>query len=230
MKFLVEDTNKIDLHIHTECSDGKESFFSIIERAVSLGLECIAFADHNNDYAISFCNVRKLKKECGLKIIRASEISVRYNGKRLHLLAYGYNPIFSKLVLSEVGNRRDRGEPISLVKACKLIHFFGGKAIIAHPFKYKYDGKQLISELLEEGCLDGIECIHSYHTQEEIDYLLDICEKNNLYVSAGSDYHYCGKKIRQLGNQNWLGELPVSESTIEEQLKRAKDKYNTIKR
>ena len=111
-----------------------------------------------------------------------------------------------------------------------MIHLFGGKAIIAHPFKYIYDGKELIEELVEDMDIDGIECIHTYHTQEEIDYLLDICDKYNLYVTAGSDFHDKGRVVRGVDSQAKLSQLVVSKSTIEEQLTKARKKYNVKKR
>lgn len=227
MKYVVEDSNKIDLHIHTNVSDGKESCIEIIRQAINLRLEYISITDHNIDDISSFINESELEDLYNLKIIPGCELSVIHKGKRLHLLAYDYNSLFNKFVIPKIGYMREKGKPITLKKACKLIHLFGGIAIIAHPFKYKCDGKELIEDLLKEKCLDGIECIHSYNTQEEIDYLLNVCEKNNLYVSAGSDYHYGGRLIKGAAEQHTLAELPVSNSTIEEQLKKAKQKYNT---
>jgi len=228
VKFIVENSNKIDMHIHTMCSDGYDGADDILFDAKKRNLTCIAFTDHNCDDAYRFVEVKKLAKNYGIKVMPGCEISVCHNGKRLHLLAYDYNPMFSIFVMPKIRkNRYEKNEIIPLKKARNLIHAFGGKAIIAHPFKYKYNGKELIEELIQENCIDGIECIHSYHTQEEIDYLLDVCEKNDLYVSAGSDFHYSGRKIRNSGVQNKICELPVSESTIEEQLIRAKKKYQT---
>lgn len=229
MKFIVKES-KCDLHIHTRFSDGQETIGYIIDEAIKSGLKCIAFTDHNIDEARFRFNRRELKKEYGLNVISGSELSVVYNGKRLHLLAYNYNSFFAKFILPKIGFMRDTGEPISLKKACSLIHMCGGKAVLAHPFKYRYNGKGLVKDLVEEKCLDGIECIHSYHTQEEIDYLLEVCEKNDLYVSGGSDFHYCGKKIRGAGEQCGISELTVTNSTVEKQFERAKQKYKTIKR
>ena len=228
MKFLV-DSNNADLHIHTTYSDGSYDPIEIVSMAIKQKLDCIAITDHNDDKAIETIS-KKILKRYGLKIIRACEISTIYKNKRVHLLAYGYNPLFSKLVVSKLAFNRDFGKIISLKKACQLIHLFGGKAVIAHPFKYMFDTKELIKDLVEDGDIDGIECIHSYHTQEEIDYLLEICEQYNLYVTAGSDFHSKERKVRDSANQNKLAELIASKSTIEEQLIRAKEKYNIKKR
>ena len=56
MKLLIKDSNKIDLHIHTNFSDGDYSVKQILEKAKSLGLEYISFTDHNNYEANCFYN------------------------------------------------------------------------------------------------------------------------------------------------------------------------------
>lgn len=228
MKFLIEDSNKIDLHIHTNFSDGRDFPIEIIRQALNLNLNYIAFADHMVDEARFLCGkLKRWKQEFDLKIIPACELCVKYKNKRIHLLAYNYNPLFRQMVLPAINKKFSKDEEMTLKKACNLIHVFGGKAVLAHPFKYNCNAQELVEDILKEKCIDGIECIHAYHTQEEIDYLLDICEKNALYVTAGSDYHYQGRNIRGVGKQNIIGELPGSYSTIEQQLMRAKEKYIT---
>ena len=228
MKYIVENSNKIDLHVHTNTSDGKDFEEEIIRQALNLGLRYISITDHNADNAMDRIDKVQLSKRYGLNIIPGVELSVIHKGKRLHLLAYNYNKAFSKLVVPKIRKMRNSGKPMTLKAACNLIHMCRGQAVIAHPFNYEYDGKELVEELLKEKCLDGIECMHSHNTQEEIDYLLDVCEKNDLYVSGGSDYHYSGRLIKGDAEQHTLGELPVSNSTIEQQLKRAKEKYKTV--
>lgn len=229
MKFIVEDTDKINLHIHTLYSDGLYDVDEIIACAIKEGVECLSFTDHNVDEARFEMRLRNLKRY-NLKVIPGVELSVACEKKRLYLLDYNYNHMFAKIVIPKLRRLRNEGTPISLEKARKLIHMFGGKAILAHPFKYNYDGKELVNEVLNKNCIDGIECIHSYHTQEEIDYLLEICEKKDLFVSAGSDFHYMGKSVRNKGKQDSLNELVGCNSTIKEQVVRAKEKYNSKKK
>ena len=135
MKFLVDKTNKIDLHIHTHESDGSESVYRILNKARDEGLEVIAITDHNCDLARF-----KLYEKYDLEIISGCEIDVKINDKKIDLLAYEYNDMFAKQVLPRIEVRRSRKGRIDLKKVCKLIHLFGGKAILAHPFKYNYNG------------------------------------------------------------------------------------------
>ena len=230
MKFLVKDSNKIDLHIHTKYSDGKDLPINIMRRACRDGLEYICFADHNCDLARFDFEKEELKKDYKIKIIPGCEIYAKINDKRIHLLAYNYNSLFNKMFLPKINKNAKEKKILSLKKACALIHFCGGKAVLAHPFKYKFDGKELVEEIIKLKCIDGIECIHAYHNQEEIDYLLEVCEQNNLYVTAGSDFHHKEKELRDGIAQEDIYELPLTNSTIEEQLIRAKQKYNPNKK
>ena len=230
MKFLIKDSNKIDLHIHTNFSDGREYPINILRRAQKEGLEYISFTDHNVDAARFDFDKYESNEKNKVKIIPGCEVSAMINGKKIHLLAYNYNILFVKLFLPKLRKASEDKKYLSIKKVSSFIHFCGGKVFLAHPFKYKFDGKEMVEEVLKSKCIDGIECIHSYHTQEEIDYLLNICEKNDLIVSAGSDFHYNNKKIRSDILQKEIFELPVSNTTIEEQLVRAKQQYNSVKK
>ena len=230
MKFLIKDSNKFDLHIHTIYSDGQDLPINILRTAKSKGLEYIAFTDHNLDEARGDFDKEELEEMYEIKIIPGCEISAILNEKKIHLLAYNYNSIFTKIILPKIRKASKDKKYLSVKKVCSLIHLCGGKVVLAHPFKYKFDGQELVNEILPLRCIDGIECIHAYHTQEEIDYLLDVCDKNNLLVSAGSDFHFKNKKIRDDIEQTTIFELPVSNSSIEEQLTRAKQKYNVTKK
>lgn len=71
------------------------------------------------------------------------------------------------------------------------IHNAGGKAFLAHPFEYKFENTiEFIDKIRKIRELDGIECYHpSAEEDNRINILLDYANKNNLFVSGGSDYH-----------------------------------------
>src|SRR4030067_392955 len=77
----------IDLHIHTSASsDGQHTPREIFEMAKKIGLEAIAFADHNPVTALD--EGFELSKEFGIEFIPAIEINTIHNELDLHLLAY----------------------------------------------------------------------------------------------------------------------------------------------
>lgn len=79
-----------------------------------------------------------------------------------------------------------------------LIHSAGGLAVLAHP--YTYHSEELMSELVAEDRLDGIEVWRPTHTQEEIDELIAFAEQHNLLMTGGSDFHgMYAKTARPLG-------------------------------
>lgn len=84
---------------------------------------------------------------------------------------------------------------LSLEEAIKLVKSAGGIAFLAHVFIYKWaeDKKKLLEDLVTNYELDGLECMHSDFSQEEIDYIIDYATKKHLFKSGGSDYHGVNK-------------------------------------
>jgi len=72
----------------------------------------------------------------------------------------------------------------------KVIHGFGGVAVLAHPFGYSKDTdvNQLL-EICRRHGIDGVEVYHPKHTDENIKFLLEYAKKSKLLVTGGSDWH-----------------------------------------
>ena len=100
------------------------------------------------------------------------------------------------------------GQPAYVPKECldakqciALIHQAGGKAVLAHPMLYKYTKAEitvLIETLKAEG-LDGVEVIYPKHSPEEMSFLRQLCRKENLILTGGSDFHGSNKPDIALG-------------------------------
>lgn len=73
----------IDLHIHSNYSDGTCSVEEILEIAKSLGLKQIAITDHN-----ILNGSIKASEIADIDFVIGSELTVDYNGTEVHLLAY----------------------------------------------------------------------------------------------------------------------------------------------
>lgn len=80
---------------------------------------------------------------------------------------------------------------MSILEAVELIHSCGGIALLAHPLgTYCVENpEEFIKQIVNLGILDGLECMHSCITKEQSEFLMDLCNKNNLVMSGGSDFH-----------------------------------------
>ena len=73
----------------------------------------------------------------------------------------------------------------------EAIHSASGKAFLAHPYQLKYTNEELetlVLQLIDIG-LDGLECYYPIHSEEQIQFYLQLAEKYQLLISAGSDFH-----------------------------------------
>jgi len=78
--------SRVDLHIHTACSDGVLSPKDAVERASSLGLQIIAITDH--DTLAGIPSALDTAREVGLECIPGVEISCEMAKGEAHILGY----------------------------------------------------------------------------------------------------------------------------------------------
>ena len=69
------------------------------------------------------------------------------------------------------------------------VHEAGGLAFMAHCFLYSKNITDNLHKIAKKYKLDGFECYHSHFTKEQSEYLCNLCDKNNMYKSGGSDFH-----------------------------------------
>ncbi len=80
----------------------------------------------------------------------------------------------------------------------KEVHDAGGIAVLAHPSLF--DNISEIDKYIDLG-LDGIEVWHPSASDREIETLSNICKKNKLLLTGGSDFHgIYGNKTVTIGN------------------------------
>ena len=78
----------IDLHIHSNCSDGAFSPTELVQRAATEGLIAVAIADHDSVAGVAEGVAAGLT--CGIEVIPAVELSVQFKTwQDVHLLGYG---------------------------------------------------------------------------------------------------------------------------------------------
>ena len=76
----------IDLHSHTDRSDGTFTPDELVAEAVRVGLSALAITDH--DTFAGYDDAVPLAANAGLELICGIEISTRYMGNSIHLLGY----------------------------------------------------------------------------------------------------------------------------------------------
>ncbi len=102
---------------------------------------------------------------------------------------------------------------ISTPEAIQFVQSLGGIPILAHPSDAK---DERLFELIGAG-LEGLEVYSSYHGQEDEQYFMGLCDRYDLLVTAGSDFH--GMEIKP---DVPLGELRGGSYDLVEKLRQAK--------
>ncbi|MEO6604110.1 MAG: PHP domain-containing protein [Aeromicrobium sp.] len=94
----------IDLHTHSNKSDGTDSPKELIHHAVAAGLTVVALTDH--DSTEGWAEALSVAKRADIRLVKGIEISTKLDGKSIHLLGYEFDPR-SKPLLSELGKVLD---------------------------------------------------------------------------------------------------------------------------
>ncbi len=102
----------IDLHAHTDASDGSLSPTQLVELAQQRGLSAVGITDHDTIYG--WDEVFAAGEKCGVEIVPGVELSTSYEGGRFHLLAYYVAPDSELIRVLETiqSARRDRNGEI----------------------------------------------------------------------------------------------------------------------
>ncbi len=77
---------KVDLHTHTNYSDGFYSPRELLQKAKEAGIDTISITDHDNLAAIN--EAIEFGKKIGINVIPGVEISTDIEDKEIHILAY----------------------------------------------------------------------------------------------------------------------------------------------
>ena len=101
----------VDLHMHTNCSDGTHSPADILEMVRSAKLAAFAITDHDTLEGYRAVQ-RKLTQGDG-ELVTGVELSSEFKGTDLHILAYGFDPDYIPLKnalsrFQEIRNQRGR--------------------------------------------------------------------------------------------------------------------------
>ncbi len=95
---------RIDLHTHSNESDGTQPPAQVMQAAASAGLDVVALTDH--DTTRGWDEAAKAATERGVALVRGIEISCSAAGISVHLLGYLPDPLHPALA-EELGKARD---------------------------------------------------------------------------------------------------------------------------
>ena len=285
----------IDLHIHTNYSDGSEDAIEILRQAEKLNLEIISITDHDEVDAYFELNKINIKDYYSGVIVRGIEIKSIYKGVPIEILGYGIDIKRikdSKYIINQIGGKIQQqhldkfkkigkdiglkfddnihiggnnvfgsaafGEEIhkyrenkEIIKKHNLgdsgsefyrkgqsdinsifyidesefvsppnqiiseIHQAGGLAFVAHPLLYPFENKlEVIEMFINEFDIDGLECYYSLFNEEETRRLVDLCNRYNIYISGGSDYHGLPKPNINMGTG--CGNLNITRDIVKD--------------
>ncbi len=189
--------DNVDLHIHSNCSDGKLSPKKILKKAKEKGLQYFSICDHNTVSAYDDPEI--LNNE---SIITGIEFDCWYKGVLIHILGYGID-VKNKKLLSlcakdKAGTEADIVRFFSYrhpKKVIKAIKEAGGIAILAHPACYwAISLEKFVKSLIKIG-LDGLEVYYPYKRHRGIikfhlaQSVKRIANKYDLIQTGGSDAH-----------------------------------------
>lgn len=102
---------RIDLHSHTTCSDGKYTAQELIDRAVNFQLDVLAITDHDSIDALASAKQYIAEKELPLQIINGVEISTRWHGFEIHIVGLNFdveNQALNALLSQQAQAREER--------------------------------------------------------------------------------------------------------------------------
>jgi 3',5'-nucleoside bisphosphate phosphatase len=81
---------RIDLHTHSNRSDGTDTPTELVENAKAAGLDVVALTDH--DTTVGWDEAEKAAERIGIRLVKGIEVSTRIEHTSVHLLGYDFDP------------------------------------------------------------------------------------------------------------------------------------------
>ncbi len=107
---------RIDLHTHSDRSDGTDRPAELVRKAAQEAhLDVVALTDH--DATTGWDEALAAGREHGVRVVPGIEISTRYRGASVHLLGYGFDPDHAGLCAELERVRAGRTERLPQVLA-----------------------------------------------------------------------------------------------------------------
>jgi len=163
---------KVDLHIHSTCSDGSFTPREVVELAKAKGLKAIAIADHDTVEGVA--KAVAAGQESGVEVVPAVELSIKHEPEKdfveLHLLGYFIDhqdeeltDIFGRIVQARIEQKirqikvlQEDGIDVSVEEVFSLVRGVPGRPHIAEVVMRRNPGRfaskeELFAEYLTVG-------------------------------------------------------------------------------
>ncbi|HEY90985.1 MAG TPA: PHP domain-containing protein, partial [Dehalococcoidia bacterium] len=148
--------SRVDLHIHTDASDGQFSPAEVVSRAAARGLSVIAITDHDTTNGIDSA-LEAARSFPALQVIPGIEVSTDIPAGEAHILGYFINHADAELqaALEKMRNsRRERARKmvarladIGCVIEWERVLEIAGSATVGRP--------HIAQVLIGNGCIDS---------------------------------------------------------------------------
>ena len=185
---LAEPVVLVDLHCHSDSSDGYFSATVVADKLAEAGVDYAALTDHHTVAGTASFGHATLRH--GIAQVTGAELHAKFNGTEVHLLAYAFNSA-NEAVQQLLGPVAEESLSLSVEQVISAVHAAGGLVFLAHPLQTGWSGSALesaISQMVQTG-LDGIEAYYKPYPADVQQRLAAIADRVGILTSAGSDYH-----------------------------------------
>ena len=110
---------KIDLHCHTNCSDGDDTPFDLIRNASLKEIKVIGLSDHDNVKALDIAY--EATRQFDVKLVAAIEISTP---KKIHIQGLGIDPQNEALQELIVSQKKKRSDSLMKIDEALRVHLY----------------------------------------------------------------------------------------------------------
>ncbi|MFN3740483.1 MAG: PHP domain-containing protein [Thermodesulfovibrionales bacterium] len=162
---------RIDLHVHSKLSGDSDSEpEEIIERAIKIGLDGIAFTEHYSYEASEPVEIFKEKYKGKILILRG----VEFSSKEGHCLVFGFN----------TDRHLEKHTPVA--ELLEIVQSGGGVVIPSHPFR----GINSLGDIIKN--LKGLFAIEGFNGYNRHSYnikAVNLAQELGISFTGGSDAH-----------------------------------------
>jgi len=185
----VSEFLRVNLHVHSQLSDGEVAPAQLAERLAAGGVRAAALTDHDTIEGLPA--FREAARRRGVGFVTGVELTVAdHEAGEKHILGYGFDPDDKSL---KALLARSAPRSVSPADAIRVLHDAGGVAVLAHPVvpgeRPDLAALERLVERYKAWGLDGIEAFYAGYPDSLSRDLVAMAARHGLVVSAGTDYH-----------------------------------------